>query len=357
MESSMERNRIGRRITSIKGISQVRRLPRLGKIYLGKKVKKNGGHPGCSCGPEEGCFKCTYPTESPYFVVPQEVASVYGEKPTVLRVKVPVNSLEVIFPQSYQYYGSSRGLKCEGDLEIAHRLNEKTFTMEEVACPCEHVDKECRKSGVLNVMLYEVSKAGVYQIRTGSANSIKDINSGLDFVAASIGGSFAMVPLLLMRVATLTHHGGQKQTHHTLQIRLDLASPELGKALDQVKGKFALPPADTIRPDLAGPVTSEEEWKEDGEAQEAQYNGNNSVMTVVKQLFLKTEKDGQGRNVKKWRLVTEAGYYVTYDEALKEVARKAIKSASFVEIAFVADPSEGNLIKSIQQLSDEKVTR
>ena len=357
METSMERNRIGRRITSIKGISQVRRLPRLGKIYLGKKIKKSGGNPGCSCGPEEGCFKCTYPKETPYFVVPQEVASVYGENPTVLRVKVPVNNLELIFPQSYQYYGSSRGLKCEGDLEIAHRLNEKTFTMEEVSCPCEHMDKECQKCGVLNVMLYEVSKAGVYQIRTSSANSIKDINSGLDFVAASLGGSFAMVPLLLMRAPKETHHGGQKQTHHTLQIRLDLASPELGKALDQGKGKFALPPADTTRPDLAGPVTSAEEWKEEGEAQEAEDNGNNSVMTSVKQLFLKTGKDGQGRIVKKWWLVTEAGYYLTYDEKVKEVAREAIKAASFVEIGFVPDPSEGNLIKSIQQVSDEKAAR
>ncbi len=358
MERSIERSRIGRRITSIKGISEVRRLPRLGKIYLGKKVKKSGGHPGCSCGPEEGCFKCTYPTETPYFVVPKEIADVYGEKPTILRVKVPVNNLEVVFPQSYQYYGSSRGLKCEGDLEIAHRLNENTFTMEEVTCNCAHKDKECRMTGVLNVMLYEVSKAGVYQIRTGSANSIKDINSGLDFVAASLGGSFAMVPLLLMRVPTITYHGGQKQTHHTLQIRLDLANPEMGKALQPMKMNFALPPADTIRPDLAGPVTSEEQWKEEGESQEnqeTQENGENSVISHIKNLFLKTERDGQGRRVKKWRLQTETGYYFTYDEAIAEVARNAMKSGSFVEIGFaVTNQRDANLIQFIQHVTDEK---
>ena len=292
----MDRYRFSRRITSIKGLSQVRRLPRLGKIYLGKKVKRNTANPGCTCGPQEGCYKCTYPTEMPYFVVPPEVAAIYGEKPTMLRVKVPVNNLEVVFPQSYQYYGSSRGLKCEGDLEIARRLNEKTFTMEEIACPCEHMDKECKMTGVLNVMLYEVSKAGIYQIRTGSANSIKDINSGLDFVACSLGGSFGMVPLLLMRVETETHFKGQKAKHHTLQIRLDVASPEFGRALPQAKDRYSLPPADTSRPDLAGPVATEEEWKEEGEAQEAreQRNAeNNSVITTVKQLFLKTEKDAQ----------------------------------------------------------------
>ena len=78
---------------------------------------------------------------------------------------------------------------------------------------------------------------------------------------------------------------------------------------------------------------------------------------LLAELFLKTGKDGQGRIVKKWRLVTEAGYYVTYDEKVKEVARNAIKSASFVEIGFVPDPSEGNLIKSIQKVSDEKAAR
>jgi DNA replication protein DnaC len=49
--------------------------------------------------------------ETPYFVVPPEVAKVYGEKPTELKVKVPVNSLDVVFPRAYKYYGSSRGLK------------------------------------------------------------------------------------------------------------------------------------------------------------------------------------------------------------------------------------------------------
>ncbi len=163
-----------------------------------------------------------------------------------------------------------------------------------------------------------------------------------------------MVPLLLMRVPTFTYHGGQKQTHHTLQIRLDLASPELGKALPFMKGNFSLPPADTIRPDLAGPVTSEEEWKEEGEIQETQDNGENSVITHIKVLYLKTERDGQGRKVKKWRLQTETGFYFTYDEGLAEVARSAMKSGSFVEIGFVVtNQRDSYLIQSIEHVTDE----
>ena len=57
------------RVTSIKGM-EARRMPRLGKIRLGLKVKNKNAKP-CDC--VNGCFKCTHPVETPYFVVPTEV--------------------------------------------------------------------------------------------------------------------------------------------------------------------------------------------------------------------------------------------------------------------------------------------
>jgi hypothetical protein len=345
-----------RRITSIKGLSEARRLPRLGKIYLGKKIKRNLPSPECSCGPQEGCFKCTYPKETPNFVVPPEVAKVYGQNPTMLRVKVPVNTLNVVFPQAYKYYGSGRGLKCTGDGEVAYRMNDKTFAMEQVDCPCPRLDaKDCQQTGVLNVILYEVSKAGVYQITTRSINSIRDVNSGLDFVACSLGGTFAMVPLLLRRVETETQFKGQKAKHYTLQILLDAESPEFGKKLPTTKENLALPPADEIRPDLAGPVASEEELvAEEALAPAPTGDEINTVVTPVKQIFLRTEKDAQGKSFKRWRIVTEAGYYFTRDENLKNMAQAAMRNVDFVEIGFVLDPQEGNLIKSLKKIEDEK---
>ena len=346
------------RITSIKGISEVRRLPRLGKIYLGKKVKRNIQNPGCSCGPQEGCFKCTYPTETTYFVVPPEVAKVYGQEPTMLRVKVPVNDLGVVFPQALKYYGSGRGLKCVGSGEVAYFTNEKTFAMEQVSCPCPHLEKkECRKSGVLNVILYEVSKAGVYQITTSSGNSIRDVNSGLEYVQCLVG-TFAMVPLILKRVETPTHFEGKKDKHYTLQILLDVESPELGKKLPAAKEQFTLPPADETRPDLAGPVATEEELvaEEGSSASDAPPTGDeiSVVATPVKQIYLRNERDAQGKSFKKWRIVTEAGHYFTCDEALKNIAQTAMKNVEFVEIGFLLDPQGGNLIKSLQRLADDK---
>ena len=344
-----------RRITSIKGLSETRRLPRLGKVFLGKKVKRNLQNPGCSCAPEEGCFKCTYPKETPYFVVPPEVAKVYKENPTQLRVKVPVNDLGVVFPQAYKYYGAGRGLKCTGDGEIAYRMNEKTFAMEQVSCPCPRLEsKECQQTGVLNVILYEVSKAGVYQITTRSTNSIRDVNSGLEYVQCLLG-RFAMVPLILRRVETETQFKGQKGTHYTLQILLDAESPEFGKKLPTTKENLALPPADEIRPDLAGPVTSEEELVAEEPSPPAPTGDEiNTVVTPVRQIFLRTEKDAQGKSFKRWRIVTEAGYFFTRDENLKNIAQAAMRNVDFVEIGFVLDPQEGNLIKSLKKIEDEK---
>lgn len=194
------------RITRIHGLSDRRRLPRLGNIRLGVKVQNKKG--------------VSYPKETEYFVVPEEVAAVYGDRPTELDIMLPLNEIEAVFPLAYKYYGSSRGLKCQGDGEIAYRPNENN-EMEQVTCPCELLDNgKCKQSGILMVMLPKVSVGGIYQVRTGSFNSIVDIQSGLDYVSALVG-RFSMIPLKLRREKTETHHDGKKQHHYTLKVIFD----------------------------------------------------------------------------------------------------------------------------------------
>ncbi|HQM30778.1 MAG TPA: hypothetical protein PLR20_15620 [Syntrophales bacterium] len=203
-------NGFAKRVTKIKGLSDRRRLPRLGSIRLGLKAKSK------SSGRE-------YPMETDYFVLTNApgVEKIYGPQPKELDVMLPLNDLESVFPCSYKYYGSSRGLKCEGDGETATRVNEETKEMERVSCPCSLLEEgKCKQSGTLMVMLPKVSVGGVYQIRTTSYNSIVDINSGLEYVAA-LAGRFALIPLKLRRVPIETHHDEKKQTHYTLQIIFD----------------------------------------------------------------------------------------------------------------------------------------
>lgn len=210
-----------RRFTQIAKLTSERRLPRLGKIRLGIRVKKGKPDHRCNHQPGQLCNYCSYPKETPHFVVPDEVAKVYGNEPTELDIMLPVDKEEVVFPQAYEYYGFGRGLKCTGNGQRALRMEDTTKELVEMECPCPFLESgDCSQRGHLAVILPKVSVGGIYQIDTSSFNSIIDINSGLAYVKALIG-RFAMVPLRLSRVATDTHHDGKRQTHYTLRITLE----------------------------------------------------------------------------------------------------------------------------------------
>ena len=202
-----------RRFTKIQdGFSTNRRIPRLGKIRLGLKVKNAKG--------------VEYPKETEHFVVPDEVRRVYGDMPRELDVLLPVDDPEIVFPQSLVMYGSSRGLKCHGNGQTAERLNEQTGKWEERSCPCEfrktdqNPKGQCDEVAHLMVILPKVNAGGVYQLTTRSYHSAVDINSGIDFVRGLIG-RVALVPLKLKREARDTHHDGKKQVHYTCTLTLD----------------------------------------------------------------------------------------------------------------------------------------
>ena len=58
----------------IKGVTDIVRMPRLGKIHLGVKVEGD---------------RSTYPRAVDYFVCPPEVVAIHGEKPKELDVMFP----------------------------------------------------------------------------------------------------------------------------------------------------------------------------------------------------------------------------------------------------------------------------
>ena len=95
----------------IKGLSEIRRLPRIGLIRLGIKKKNAKG--------------MEYPAAVDYFVVPDEVKKVYGEQPRELDIIFPLDEVDDIFPQFYKRYGHSKGLVCKGDGETANQVNDK----------------------------------------------------------------------------------------------------------------------------------------------------------------------------------------------------------------------------------------
>ncbi len=235
-------NNFTQRVTQIKGLSDRRRLPRLGIIRLGLKMQgKNGGK--------------EYPKETPFFVCPDDVKKVYGNEPTEIDIMLPINDQAAVFPQSYKYYGSSKGLKCQGDGECAYYVDEKTKEMKQKPCPCELLDAgKCKQTGTLMFMIPKVSVGGIYQITTSSFNSIVDLNSGLDYVSALLG-RFALVPLKLRRIPTETHHDEKKQTHFTMQIIFDADINTLNALRSDTTRvlehpRYQLPPPENMNPEF-----------------------------------------------------------------------------------------------------------
>ena len=215
---------------AIKGVSDIRRLPRLGKIRLGEKALSAKG--------------TEYPKAVDYFVCPPEVQAVYGEKPRVLDIMFPVNEQNVFFPQWYKRYGQSTGLVCKGDGETA--IMQIDGEMQEIECvpdECEwYAKKHCRRLANLQFLLPRVPGLGVFQIDTTSFYSIININSALDMIRA-VAGRVHMLPLQLVLKPQEVAPDGKKKTVYVL----DLVAPvTLAKLLSDAQK----PPQQLLMPAL-----------------------------------------------------------------------------------------------------------
>ncbi len=169
---------------SIIGLSEKLRLPRRGKIRLGeKKLSKSGKE---------------YPSALDFFACPEEIQKIYGDKPRKLNIMIPMEEREQFFPQAYKRYGSSAGLICRGNGEVATEIAEEG--MKEIECQgkdCPHYQKgECKQIGNLQVILPKIKGLGVYQIDTSSYNSIVNINSGVEMIRGMLG-RISWIPLIL----------------------------------------------------------------------------------------------------------------------------------------------------------------
>jgi len=250
---------------AIKGLSEVRRLPRLGKIRLGiKKIAKSG---------------VEYPSEVDYFILdPQtpsefenkklieEFQQKYGEKPKQIPIMLPVGNLDVVFPQFYKRYGKSTLLQCKGDGVEAICSNEEfTKNLEIIGkselglpkvkclgpdCPYQK-NNQCSRVGTLQVLLPELPGAGVWQITTGSVNSIMNLNSCLEYVKA-VAGRFHMIPLTLERREQEIQYEGKKSKHYILHINMQIKLSELQKLanIDATKILLELPEPEESKEDI-----------------------------------------------------------------------------------------------------------
>lgn len=198
----------------IKGISDIRRLPRAGKIHLGDKAisEKTGKE---------------YPRALDYFKWPDEYAeeltALFGEQAREIPIMFPVDDKELVAPQWYKRYGSGSGLVCRGNGETA-LCRTDSGELEEIEClgqDCEwYQKKHCRHVMNLMFIIPQLVSEGIFQLDSSSFHSIVNFNSSWEYVQALTGGRVAMVPLVLRVVPKEVSPDGKKKVVHVLEIKL-----------------------------------------------------------------------------------------------------------------------------------------
>ena len=254
-------------MSPIKGISESRRLPRLGKIHLGvKKTKKVGDK------------EVEYPSAVDYFVFPknnplyEELLKVFGEKPKELRILIPVEDEERWASQYYRCYSMTRGLICRGDGNSAIRMvdtrtgalanhESQSVVMKEMSCQgreCPDYEKQCREIMNLQFLLPEVPGLGIWQIDTSSINSMRNINSAADLVKR-IYGKISMVPLLLTTEPQVVQDAaGKKRTVNVLNLRTNRTLLEMMETINKPALQMLTTPDDTDIDDTEMPIPDSE---------------------------------------------------------------------------------------------------
>jgi hypothetical protein len=229
----------------INNLSEEVRMPRLGKFHLGIKDTEKG-----------------YPIKTDYIVLPKDhpdynkLVAVYGLKPKELNVLIPSENLEDWAPQYYKMYDLTHGLICKGDGIAAMRLvdsgtkavpskDTKTTTMIDLECKgneCPfYKEKKCGEVMNLRFVLPDIPGLGVWQIDTGSINSILNINSCAKLIKLAFG-RITNIPLKLTLEPSSVNNpeNGKKQTVYILNLRSDVTLKELAEAARMQTKNFML---------------------------------------------------------------------------------------------------------------------
>uniref|UniRef100_A0A6M3JNT6 Uncharacterized protein n=1 Tax=viral metagenome TaxID=1070528 RepID=A0A6M3JNT6_9ZZZZ len=169
---------------------------------------------------------------------------VYGEKPQRLDVIIPLEDEEVWASQYYRQYSRSRGLVCKGDGETCRRMvdtetgdvagrDTKEVTWSEggtcagMECP-DYKAKACQEVMNLQFLLPKVPGLGVWQVDTGSINSIRNINNCATMIRAMCG-RVSWIPLLLTLEPTevVNPDDGKKKTVYCMHLRYERSAESL----------------------------------------------------------------------------------------------------------------------------------
>ena len=234
----------------IKGVSEVVRLPRQGKIRLGIKKENAEG--------------TSYPEPTDYFVCPDEVKKIFGEKPKELRIMFPTDNETQWASQYLRCYSEKGNLICRGDGETAvakvETINREAGSKGEtisklLEMPCNpdrcpmYKQGYCRRVMNLQFLLPDCPGFGVYQLDTSSFYSIVNINSSLELIRG-VCGRLAMIPLSLKLIKQEVLVEGEKKHIWVLSLTTSCSLADIQKYAQTPPDQVLLLPApDSEAPD------------------------------------------------------------------------------------------------------------
>ena len=208
---------------TIKGFSEPKRIPRIGKIYLG--IKKSNGNK-------------EYPSAVDYFVVrpdgvntsetaAQAFHETYGPEPRELTIAFPSNDPEDFMPQylaSYHGGGGRSELWCKGNGETARRMDGQGGYVE---IDCLYQDcpifqqKKCKPLTRLLFLLPDVAGIGIWELDTTSYYSAQNLGSSVHLYRQMMGGRISMIPMTLRIIPQSVNPEGTIKTVYVLDLQLE----------------------------------------------------------------------------------------------------------------------------------------
>ncbi len=200
----------------IKDLSDIRRLPRKGKIHRGFRKKTEGGK--------------EYPVSTKHFIfsmlgddgneVPQDkmqdmLETYLGERePEKIKIMFPLEDQDAVMSQWFFAYSRTRGRICRGDGYTAlmsidldtgtlSTHESKNVEVREIVCPgvnCRYYrEKRCKEMMNLMFLVPDLPGLGVWQLDTQSYHSIVHINSCREYFRDTLG-RFSGIELTLNQI-------------------------------------------------------------------------------------------------------------------------------------------------------------
>jgi hypothetical protein len=229
--------------TRLRGVATISDRPaRIGKLKIGEVVQNAQG--------------VKHPSKLDYIKAVDGAGAkveafhaVYGPKPTEFRAVFPSDDPVAFWWESYRKYGSGTGLVCHGN--GAQAIVEATGESIECPCSCAEGDRPtCKPVGSLSLFLYDVPALGVFQIDTGSLNSIKNIRWFLAALPGLTGGQYKGIPFRVKVEPFQAMHDGKASTAYAWKMDLlpGMKPTDLRMAAQEAVESFLLPPSMASQP-------------------------------------------------------------------------------------------------------------